>query len=354
MAREKGGPRYVWGICTNLDKDGNGNPCPNCKTKERLKLSIRSEFVCPECGETLTKVEGPKGINLKLICIVVIVLLLLAGTGFGIYKLLSSPKRLTGIKLEKKELVMKVGETQTIVPTAEPEGMNVTFIFKKKGKNVEVTRGGEVTALKKGEAKILVKCEENPDIRAICSVTVIEDTVVVTPPMKDSVYIAQLSIKNTKDFTLVPGATKMLEYLAEPESNDETPLWESSNPSVAIVSETGEVRAVGAGSTTITIRSSRTSASVKVTVQKIEGEEPRKLNLGYGIYEGPMKSGKANGIGGTIRFVRTYTIDLKKASGESVDVYPGDMMINVKMENNHLIQGLLKRSDGSQRWIIIG
>lgn len=58
MARPKGGSaHFVYGVCTNLDKDGNGTPCPKCTSKEIIKLSAHADFVCPECGDSLKKVE---------------------------------------------------------------------------------------------------------------------------------------------------------------------------------------------------------------------------------------------------------------------------------------------------------
>lgn len=52
--------RYNWGICTNRDMDGNGTPCPKCASKEKIKILASHEFVCPECGERLQKVQAPK------------------------------------------------------------------------------------------------------------------------------------------------------------------------------------------------------------------------------------------------------------------------------------------------------
>ncbi|MBR1933880.1 MAG: hypothetical protein IJ841_09370 [Prevotella sp.] len=91
MAREKGGAKYAYGICTNTDHDGNGNPCPKCASKERIRLSLRDEFVCPECGEQLTKVGGtdPVGPNWKLIGIIAAAVVLIGGGlgwFFGIYQ----------------------------------------------------------------------------------------------------------------------------------------------------------------------------------------------------------------------------------------------------------------------------
>lgn len=52
--------RYNWGICTNRDMDGNGTPCPKCASKERIRIIAGHDFVCPECGERLSKVQAPK------------------------------------------------------------------------------------------------------------------------------------------------------------------------------------------------------------------------------------------------------------------------------------------------------
>jgi hypothetical protein len=292
MAREKGGPHYVWGICTNLDKDGNGNPCPNCKSKEKIKLSIRDEFVCPECGEPLTKIKGGDGPNWKLIGKIIAAILVLVGLCIGIY-------------------FAFFNKSQPVV--GEPPKPDTTVVNKEKDDKEKVDETKEIVDIK------------------------------------------QLSIKDAKDFTLAPGATKTLTYIAEPKENDEEPEWESSNPSVATVTEDGVVKAVAEGKATITIKASSVSATVNVEVKKVEPKvQSNNVNLGYGIYEGPTKNGKAHGIGGLIRFTRSYSIDLKKASGETVEVFSGDKLVNVKMDNNRIIQGLLKRTDGSQRWIIIG
>lgn len=158
-----------------------------------------------------------------------------------------------------------------------------------------VTQGGEVSALKKGNTTITVKIE-GLNKRAICKVEVKEpnDTAEASSggdKKEDvTVYIKQLSIKGAKDFTLAPGATKTLTYIAEPKENDEEPEWESSNPSVATVTEDGVVKAVAEGKATITIKASSVSATVNVEVKKVEPKvQSNNVNLGYGIYEDQQK-----------------------------------------------------------------
>lgn len=273
-----------------------------------------AEFKCTECGEELEPYKEepiPVGPNPKKKWVVIaLAVLLLGGIGFGLYKLFGGSKVPTGIKLDKKELVMKVGETQVIVPTAEPEGMKATFIFKKKGKNIEVTSGGEVTALKKGEATILVKCEENPDIRAICKIKVEngegpgQNT--TTTPKK--IKVEQLSIDGG-DFSINVGESKQLTFVVVPEKHDELLSWTSDNETVATVDNTGKVSAIKKGTATIKVAADKsgTNATVKVTVKPEEKPEPIGI-LRYGKYSGGLKNGQPDGTG-KLTFTKSYQLN---------------------------------------------
>lgn len=301
---------YRYGYCVNekcekSKKDTKGKP-------QVLQIASHKPLVCPDCQKPLHECPPPKPPTniLKWILIGLLVLLLLGGAGFGIYKLLKpiGPK---AIKLAQKELVMKVGETQVIVPTAEPEGVKATFIFKKKGKNIEVTSGGEVTALKKGEATILVKCEENPDIRALCKVTIEgRDT---TPPPTDTVLVKQLSIDGG-DFSIKVGESKQLSYIVSPEKHDELLSWTSDNGSVASVDNTGKVSAVKEGTANIKIAADKSgiNASVMVTVTKKSGGDfvsPSPIER-YGKYSGGRA--KSNGYPdgtGKLTFTKSYQLN---------------------------------------------
>lgn len=181
MAREKGGPHYVWGICTNLDKDGNGNPCPNCKSKEKLKLSIRDEFVCPECGEPLTKVKGPSGPDIKKIGIIAAVVLVLAGSVFGIYKLANGsdsenvevkkpykdkekPQKLPGgdklvkdLAVANAVLSIKEGETAALGLKVSPANYEEEITKESSTPDIASVDGDSIKAHKAGKAVITIK-----------------------------------------------------------------------------------------------------------------------------------------------------------------------------------------------------
>ena len=80
-------------------------------------------------------------------------------------------------------------------------------------------------------------------------------------------------------------------------------------------------------------------------------QPPTSYSLGWGRYDGPMSGGKPNGFGGTITVSGYHSIDLKKASGETVEVNSGDKIMNVKMENGRLRQGEIHFADGTRRFI---
>ena len=343
MAREKGGPHYVWGICTNLDKDGNGNPCPNCKSKEKLKLSIRDEFVCPECGEPITKVKGPTGPDFKKIGIIAAAILLVAGISYGIYAAISGTggSKINNIKLDKKELTLKVGERELLTATPDPADAKATFIWKSSDKSVIDVVGGELTALKKGKATITVKVEENTELRAAtCKVEVKEGDGVSEENGQKETLITSLSI-NSSDFTLKVGESKTLAYQATPEQNDETVSWSTSDPKVATVSASGEVKAIGAGTATITAMSDKSAkdASVKVTIKKETtttggsgngngsgtSVTPTSgtLKLSYGTYTGQIKGGYPNGQG---RLVYSRSRQINKFDSKGRTANAGDVV----------------------------
>ena len=115
---------------------------------------------------------------------------------------------------------------------------------------------------------------------------------------------------------------------------------------------------VAAPDTTIVDGVKKDSTKVdKATTSNKEKPKPQpitgngKSNLSFGTYDGPMTNGKPDGFGGTITVTSTYTIDLKKASGETVTVNRGDKIMNVKMENGRLRQGEIHFADGTRKYI---
>lgn len=292
----------VKGICKNFGE------CDLADNREVQEVD-KANFVCEECGKSLYPIGGGgkssgnvgSGTNKKLIGIIAAAVLGVGAIGGGIYAFMgggTKAKEPTPVlTLNHTSKTLKVGEKDTLIATITPEDMKapIKWKAKKNSKAVEVTDDGIVIAQKEGVRKVVAYA-----------------------------VIGKKTICDSCEYT-VSGRiiTEPGTVVTKVDSSDD--------------GKNNEVRKTDSGKKTDDI-----------------GSSPGKVNLGYGIYEGPRKNYKADGFGGEIRFTRVYSIDLKKYSGETIEVEPGDRMINVKMENNRIRTGLLKRSDGSQRLINIG
>lgn len=156
----------------------------------------------------------------------------------------------TSITLDKTSLSMKVGETETITATVNPDNAtdkNVTWTSS--DESVAKVADGKVTAVKSGKATITAKCE---DKTAECAVTVTLPT--------GSVTLDKTSL------SLAVGETAQLTATVKPDdATDKTVVWTSSDESVAEVIN-GKVTALKSGTTTITARCGGKSAECIVTV----------------------------------------------------------------------------------------
>lgn len=156
----------------------------------------------------------------------------------------------TSITLDKTSLSMKVGETETITATVNPDNAtdkNVTWTSS--DESVAKVADGKVTAVKSGKATITAKCE---DKTAECAVTVTVPT--------GSVTLDKTSL------SLAVGETAQLTATVKPDdATDKTVVWTSSDESVAEVIN-GKVTALKSGTTTITARCGGKSAECIVTV----------------------------------------------------------------------------------------
>lgn len=91
--------------------------------------------------------------------------------------------------------------------------------------------------------------------------------------------------------------------------------------------------------------------AAKPTTSSKPAPQANGANLKCGKYEGPMSGGKPDGVGGMITVTRSYTIDLKDGSGNSVSIGAGDRISNTKFKNGVLQQGQLIRSNGERKFL---
>lgn len=153
----------------------------------------------------------------------------------------------TGVKLDKNELIMIVGESVTLAATVSPEDAAVDAVSwtSSEPEVVSVSDKGVVRALKKGNATITVKSEDG-GFTDKCEVEAIErdEAVAVTGVTLDETSISMLT-----------GETKTLKATVAPEeATIKSVSWISSNPEVATVSDEGMIEALKAGDVTVTVK----------------------------------------------------------------------------------------------------
>jgi len=148
----------------------------------------------------------------------------------------------TGVSLDKISLALSQGATAQLNATVLPAAVPSTSILgtvKWSSSNTEVATviGGKITAVSVGTAQIVATAGS---VNATCSVTVSATITSITLNTSSSVLLVDSTLSLTA--TLFPAPSSAVA------SNL---IWTSTNPSVATVSNTGLVKAIATGSTSI-------------------------------------------------------------------------------------------------------
>ena len=144
----------------------------------------------------------------------------------------------TEVTLDKTELTLTEGETETLTATVKPDNADNRKVTWSSDKTeiATVDGAGKVTAVKAGEAVVTVTTEAGGKT-ATCKVTVKAKAVPVTG-VEVNPWAVTLSVRGTSK----------LSYTIRPaDATNQNVKWESDNPSVATVDSDGNVRAVSAG-----------------------------------------------------------------------------------------------------------
>ena len=159
----------------------------------------------------------------------------------------------TGISLNKTELNLAKGASETLTATITPaDATDKTVTWTTSNAAVAtVDANGKVTATGVGTATITAKAG---DQEATCAVK-------VTIPVSSIIL-------NKESLTLMEGESEILTATVTPaDATDKTVTWTSSNPAVASV-EGGVVKALQEGTAVITAKAGDKSATCSVTVDK--------------------------------------------------------------------------------------
>ena len=268
----------------------NFDNCSNAKSRKVIELDELDDFICPECHSELHEIKKEGGIKPKLIIIIAALVVLLGGGGAAAYLLYFNQPKVKEICLNKTKAEIEL-----------PEGF-FSFLYD----TLTVTSNPKIDDAK----YVWSSCNEE-----LASVT---DGVVAIKDGNGEVTIRVALADNPQ---IKDSCVYTITYQPSDSYDEESDLDETE--------EDGSVSKEELLNT------------------------PGKVDLGYAIYDGPRKNGKPNGMGGTVTFKRAYSIDLKKAPAEYVNVYKGDKIVNAKFIDGRLVQGEIHFTDGTRRWINI-
>lgn len=146
------------------------------------------------------------------------------------------------LSLSKQSLSLLAGSTEMLIASVLPENTtNKLILWSSDNTTVaEINEEGMVTAKKSGKAVIMAIAASNPEAKDVCEVTVIQPVTGITMT-ESQVTCHQL------------GEIKQLVAIVQPEdATNKEVRWNSSNPSVCTISESGIIAVVGVGTSVIT------------------------------------------------------------------------------------------------------
>ena len=174
------------------------------------------------------------------------------------------------ISLDKSELTLAIDETATLTATITPaDASDKNITWTSSNEQVADVYDGTITAIAPGTATITAECSGK---KAECKVTVI-------------IPVTGISLDKS-ELTVAVGENATLKATITPSNaTNNTITWTSSNADVATV-DNGTVRALKAGTTTVTAECNGKKAECKITViVPVSGITLEKTELSIAIGE---------------------------------------------------------------------
>lgn len=210
-----------------------------------------------------------------------------------------------GVTLEKHEVTINVGDSEELRVQVTPiDADNKQVVWSTEDESIAtVSTSGKITGVKAGCVRIYVKSTENENLSDYCTITVLQP---VTGLVLDKSAITLTSL----------GETCQLTATVQPEdASNKVVRWTSANSTIAYVSNSGSVVAVGEGETVVmaTTVDGGFLATCKVTVNTSTGIDTintdNPTNATYYNVSGQKLNIMSNGINimrqadGTVRKV---------------------------------------------------
>ena len=236
----------------------------------------------------------------------------------------SAPVLVTGVTLNKTELTLETGQSETLTATVQPENAdnkNISWSSSNEAV-VSVNSSGLVTALSEGEATVTVTTEDG-DKTATCTVTVNEPA--------DPVAATGVEVTPTT-LSVEAGKTAMLTATVLPaDATNKNIIWSTADAAIATVSN-GTVKGIAEGETTITAKTADGGFEASCAVTVTPSTQPplipvtKTLTWQFSGSEAPALNTKEQENGITVEFLTSD--DSKSYSVESAayaDAVPAEL-----------------------------
>ena len=142
---------------------------------------------------------------------------------------------ITGIELSEQKITIAKGKAATVTASIYPTDASIQSLnIYSSNEAIATIKNGKVTAVGTGECDLIFEANDGSGIQAICHVSAIQ-------------MIQSLQSKDKK-VTIPYGGSHKAEIILKPEDATNKELaWSSSDTSVCIVNENGNITATGAG-----------------------------------------------------------------------------------------------------------
>jgi len=315
---------------------------------------------CRVCGRDLEQVPFPPTWLEKHSKIIIATVTAIAVVG-GVVLWITS--REPKVEINPKNATIEVGKTVNL--TAKPQNMEWTW--KSSDESIAtVSRSGVVAGISKGDAKITVTAErKGKPVLAEVTVTVENGSQPCTTCLSIMPLVSVEIVQ--KNPTVRVGASETLTVKTEPENTDVKWNWASSDVNKATVNESGTVRGVAEGNSTITVTAENHKcedcgreherknilATVTVTVQPPGCPSPGTITYTFGRYEGALARIGGNCIPegqGTMYY--TSRVQIAKHGRNEYFAEAGDTFVGT-WGNGDIVNGILYDRNNNQKASIL-
>lgn len=228
----------------------------------------------------------------------------------------------TGVSLNKTNLLLTEGETSMLVATVLPEeATNKNVRWSSGSPDIATVNNGAITAIKEGYTTITVRTEDGGKT-AICTVTVSPKYHSVT-----GISLDKTSVEMTEDEELSLTATIYPEN-----ATNKNVKWSSSDETIATVTN-GLVTAIKAGNATITVtaedggKTASCSITVKPKYYPVTGVTLDRTSL-------EMKEGEVFSLNATVEPQNATNKNVKWSSSDETIAYVQNGIVTALKEGN--------------------